>query len=550
MELKQPSWSRRNGSSPTKRSQREFSSTLQMQRSRQGVTAGSESDEGREIQYNAAVQLLQPSAARQLGQSTTADQRNQSSAVGMSTQQASTRQSRSRSTSQLIQSRTATEEAGFARAEPARYISSQISRKWVLSPITFGASPPAQRIFRKQSEAQMLMQVPSIRVDLTPNLASGTVIRFGRPDDKLLSRIKPKEDTAPSGTQSQKPTQIQSVKYNELANMSFYQAKRRKPPDVSFNHPISTITTNYPNYESAKQFAARFQKPSARMESIRPKDWHTEQQTYLMQVIRASQVMKGNQADRAARMDQDFGHKQAMEKSADHTAPRYPKQISSAEPKADNKAIISEQADLSVVIESSKRRMFSSQQTHRAWPSAKSADRQTNTASSSSIQKRNKPIMGAARQRSISQTALNSPKLISSIGIQRKTEAIGIPRAGVKSNARSQSETDGLSPAPVQMLLNYVQDNQTVLEHKPGSDASASELSNQPLEMDWLRQNQAQESTPTETKTVEQPAPQLDMDQLKDLVKNLPQFDIKKIADRVYREIEKKIQFDRQRRGI
>jgi hypothetical protein len=536
MELKQPLLQRRNGSSSaTIGSQREFPSAQQMQRSRQGAAAGSAVPElisegimaviqqhaaAKQIQFNSTDQLLQAKATNQIVQSPTADHQIRTNSVGQSTQQyASARQFRSRSSSQQNQSRTASEEAGYAHVDPARYISGPISHKLGLSPFTFGASPPAQRIFRKLSEEQMFMQEPK-------NEYLRKQHHFGRPDDKLVSRIKAKEDAAPSGTQSQMPTQFQSVKYNELASMSFYQAKRRNPSDVSFSQPISSITTNYPNYESAKQFAEHFQKPSARMGSRRPKDWQTEQQTHLTQLIRAFKVTKGSQTDR----------------------PLDPKQISSTEPTAVNREILSERADLSV-IESIKSRMSSLQQTHRSWPNAKSAERQTNLASTSSIQKRNKSL-GAMKQRSISQTALNSPKLISSIGIQRKTEAIGTPREGAISNTRSQSETDGLSPAPVQMLLNYVQDNQTILEHKPGAEASASELSNQPLEMDWLRLNQAEEPTPAETRPVEQPAPQLDMDQLKDLVKKLPQFDIKKIADRVYREIEKKIQFDRQRRGI
>ncbi|MCD1260491.1 hypothetical protein B5M42_016950 [Paenibacillus athensensis] len=72
----------------------------------------------------------------------------------------------------------------------------------------------------------------------------------------------------------------------------------------------------------------------------------------------------------------------------------------------------------------------------------------------------------------------------------------------------------------------------------------------QPLEMNWLRQVSADEPATIQTTPAEAPPPQVNMEQLRELVTQLPQFDVNKIADRVYREIEKKLKFERQRRGM
>jgi hypothetical protein len=92
---------------------------------------------------------------------------------------------------------------------------------------------------------------------------------------------------------------------------------------------------------------------------------------------------------------------------------------------------------------------------------------------------------------------------------------------------------------------------QPTLEHKqtPAAEISSA-LAEAPLEMDWLRTKASADEAPTPEAPVPQAAPELSAEQLQELMKQLPQLDIAKIADKVYREIEKKMKFERQRRGI
>ncbi|MBD2865006.1 hypothetical protein [Paenibacillus oceani] len=90
------------------------------------------------------------------------------------------------------------------------------------------------------------------------------------------------------------------------------------------------------------------------------------------------------------------------------------------------------------------------------------------------------------------------------------------------------------------------------LEHKletAAAEPSASSWAEDPAELDYRRTPQTAAPPAAETAR-EEAAPALDLGELQEMVKKLPQFDIKKIADRVYREIEKKIRFDRQTRGL
>lgn len=50
--------------------------------------------------------------------------------------------------------------------------------------------------------------------------------------------------------------------------------------------------------------------------------------------------------------------------------------------------------------------------------------------------------------------------------------------------------------------------------------------------------------------TSEERQSQIDIELLQEIVSKLPQLDAKKLADRVYREIERKLRFDRQTRGM
>jgi hypothetical protein len=107
------------------------------------------------------------------------------------------------------------------------------------------------------------------------------------------------------------------------------------------------------------------------------------------------------------------------------------------------------------------------------------------------------------------------------------------------------------TPSARQDYLASQQQQQPTLEHKqtPAAEISSA-LAEAPLEMDWLRTKASADETPTPAAPVPQTAPELSAEQLQELMKQLPQLDIAKIADKVYREIEKKMKFERQRRGI
>ncbi|WP_166240039.1 hypothetical protein [Paenibacillus turpanensis] len=84
-------------------------------------------------------------------------------------------------------------------------------------------------------------------------------------------------------------------------------------------------------------------------------------------------------------------------------------------------------------------------------------------------------------------------------------------------------------------------------------DASAPQKSDawtaSPVDFRWLKQAEASEhSTPAEFD--ETSALQLKVSWLEDAVKSMPQINYRKIAEKVYQEIEKKLTFERQRRGL
>jgi|GEM_PF-3175492 len=116
------------------------------------------------------------------------------------------------------------------------------------------------------------------------------------------------------------------------------------------------------------------------------------------------------------------------------------------------------------------------------------------------------------------------------------------------------------SPAPIaepprQMAAASMELLQTAqLQHKrPVSDDDDFDDDvgvMQPLEMSWLRPASTEAPAPVQTIPAELPPPQVNIEQLRELVTQLPQFDVNKIVDRVYREIEKKLKFERQRRGM
>ncbi|RTE09430.1 hypothetical protein [Paenibacillus whitsoniae] len=85
-----------------------------------------------------------------------------------------------------------------------------------------------------------------------------------------------------------------------------------------------------------------------------------------------------------------------------------------------------------------------------------------------------------------------------------------------------------------------------ILEHKQSPISSLAEA---PLDLDWLSTKRAEPENPSEPQAPQAP-PELTEQQVQELIKQLPPIDISKIADRVFREIEKKMRFERQRRGF
>ncbi|MGG1513805.1 hypothetical protein ABE504_00220 [Paenibacillus oryzisoli] len=84
-----------------------------------------------------------------------------------------------------------------------------------------------------------------------------------------------------------------------------------------------------------------------------------------------------------------------------------------------------------------------------------------------------------------------------------------------------------------------------ILEHKQSPISSLAEA---PLDLDWLSPRRAEPESPLEPQAPQAP-PELTEQQVQELIKQLPPIDISKIAERVFREIEKKMRFERQRRG-
>lgn len=161
----------------------------------------------------------------------------------------------------------------------------------------------------------------------------------------------------------------------------------------------------------------------------------------------------------------------------------------------------------------------------------------------------------AGTQRSASMTHSSSASLaaasIKPLPTQVQRQSLvggGVQTAGQPN--QSVPMTSGTLSARQDYLASQ-QQQQPTLEHKQTPAAEINNaLAEAPLEMDWLRTKASADEVPIPAAPVPQTAPELSAEQLQELMKQLPQLDIAKIADKVYREIEKKMKFERQRRGI
>lgn len=135
-----------------------------------------------------------------------------------------------------------------------------------------------------------------------------------------------------------------------------------------------------------------------------------------------------------------------------------------------------------------------------------------------------------------------SGKIGLSPGTERRGIAPAIPLALAAPQARMTSPR---AAVPAQTAGAAI----IPLEHKLKAVASPADPGFDPAELDYRKT--ALRAAQPETAQEAEPAPaQIDMDELRELVQKLPQFDIKKIAERVYREIERNMRFDRQTRGM
>ncbi|NQX69426.1 hypothetical protein HQN90_25170 [Paenibacillus alba] len=167
----------------------------------------------------------------------------------------------------------------------------------------------------------------------------------------------------------------------------------------------------------------------------------------------------------------------------------------------------------------------------------------------------------AGAQRSASMTHSSSPSLAAatmakplSTQVQRQAQTVGVPSAGASSQGALGSRAPSSGSSATQARQDYAASQQQtpMLEHKQAQAAliEQSALAVAPLEMDWLRAKGSADEAQAPAAPIPEAAPKLTEEQLQELIKELPQLDIAKIADKVYREIEKKMKFERQRRGL
>ncbi|MDU0202755.1 hypothetical protein ACYEXS_18245 [Paenibacillus sp. MAH-36] len=129
----------------------------------------------------------------------------------------------------------------------------------------------------------------------------------------------------------------------------------------------------------------------------------------------------------------------------------------------------------------------------------------------------------------------------------RAAASTGAPQAGGAPSTLLPS-LGSIASARQEHLASHL----PTLEHKqaPAAPVPNSALADAPLEMDWLRTKASADEAQTPAAPVPQAPPELSSEQLQELIKQIPQLDVTKIADKVFREIEKRMKFEQQRRGL
>ncbi|MFB9755801.1 hypothetical protein ACFFNY_29825 [Paenibacillus hodogayensis] len=152
---------------------------------------------------------------------------------------------------------------------------------------------------------------------------------------------------------------------------------------------------------------------------------------------------------------------------------------------------------------------------------------------------------------------------------ERRTASAGIGRSGESSastvirrqasmiRGSTASATAAEAPAVSQTMRAPARpsllpsDPMVALEHKaqPPQALPGAAAEFDPAALDY-RRNIQRAAEPPVVQTESPPPAAVDIEELQEIVRKLPQLDVKKLADRVYREIEQRLRFDRQTRGL
>ncbi|MDR6881090.1 hypothetical protein [Bacillus sp. 3255] len=157
----------------------------------------------------------------------------------------------------------------------------------------------------------------------------------------------------------------------------------------------------------------------------------------------------------------------------------------------------------------------------------------------------------AGAQRSAGMVHGSSPSLAAASHTPLPQQVQRLLAAGASGDGITQAVLPPIGSIATPARQDHLASQTAPMEHKLAPSAPAnSALAEAPLEMDWLRAKMAADEAPPPAATAPQAPPELSQEQLQELVKQIPQLDVAKIADKVFREIEKRMKFERQRRGL
>jgi hypothetical protein len=136
--------------------------------------------------------------------------------------------------------------------------------------------------------------------------------------------------------------------------------------------------------------------------------------------------------------------------------------------------------------------------------------------------------------------------------MSRRTSTAGAGIASLPASSSSVILTKQMTTNLQQPSLTTLQAQPApMLEHKQLEGRESWQDASESPSMDVLRPQRTAEPA-EERAIVDQPIPQAELskEQIRDLIKQIPQLDVNKIADKVARELEKRMRFERQKRGM